>query len=252
MSKALPIAQALTTRIRDMILGGEFTAGQHLREVQLADMFGASRTPVRLALASNERDGLLEYSPNRGYVVRPFDVGDITKAYEIRALIEGFAARKAAEQGLAPDRQDRAWVALRAVDALLNRSEGLDQPARELWRSHNAQFHRAIIEQSDNRFIEPILLTVQQIPSVYPPIFAGYEPSTLRRYNDQHRQVLDTILAREGTRAEFLMREHIQLASETICASIARQAASRRGPAGPNEVRGSGSPSDRMCTGLED
>lgn len=226
MSVSQPIAQALSARIRDMILKGEFPAGKHLREVQLAEMFGASRTPVRLALAANEKDGLLDYSPNRGYVVRPFDAKDIAGAYELRALIEGLGARKAAEQGLRPDLARKAACAIEAVSELLCTDEPLDEGARESWRIHNSLFHRAIVEQSDNRFIGPMLLSVQQIPSVYPPVLASYDPSSLRTYNDQHRQVLTCILNREGVRSEFLMREHIHLAGETICASLRRGSAS--------------------------
>lgn len=220
MSVSQPIAQALSARIRDMILKGEFAAGQHLREVFLAEMFGASRTPVRLALAANEKDGLLDYSPNRGYVVRPFDTKDIRSAYELRALIEGLAARKAAEQGLDRERHRAAETAITSVDELLRTEDLLDDPARETWRAHNAVFHRAIVEQSDNRFIGPMLQSVQQIPSVYPPILASYDSASLRTYNFQHRQVLACIANREGVRAEFLMREHIHAAGEVICASI--------------------------------
>jgi len=214
------IAQALSARIRDHILNGAFTAGEHLREVQLAAMFGASRTPVRLALAANEKDGLLDYTAHRGYVVRPFDLTDIASAFEMRALIEGFACRQAAEQGLHPDRQHQAQAAIDAVAALLHRKEALDEQCRSDWRAHNSAFHRAIVEQSGNRFIGPMLANVQQIPSVYPPIMASYDPQALRIYNDQHRAVLACILQRQGTRAEFLMREHVSLAGETICAAL--------------------------------
>ncbi len=220
MSSSQPIAQALSARIRDMILKGEFAAGRHLREVQLAEMFGSSRTPVRSALAANEKDGLLDYSPNRGYVVRPFDAKDIGNAYELRALIEGLAARKAAERGLHPERHLKAATAIAAVDELLNTEDVLDDDARDLWRKHNATFHRVIVEQSDNRFIMPMLLSVQQIPSVFPPILSSYDCLQLRIYNGEHRQVLDCILNREGVRAEFLMREHILGAGAAIRATI--------------------------------
>jgi GntR family transcriptional regulator of vanillate catabolism len=221
MPSSPPIAQELASRIREMILKGEFSAGQHLREVQLAALFGASRTPVRLALASNEKDGLLEYSANRGYVVRTFDAGDISSAYEIRALVEGLAARRASEKGLNAAREKQAATSIAAIDELLSHDEvQLPEFAHERWRIQNAQFHEAIVEQSENQFIKPILLIVQQIPSVYPPIFASYDPKALRNYNEQHRQILAAILAREGTRAEFLMREHIFLAGETICSSM--------------------------------
>ena len=214
------IAQALSARIRDHILSGAFTAGQHLREVQLADLFGASRTPVRLALAANEKDGLLEYTAHRGYVVRPFDAADIASAFDMRALIEGFSARRAAEQGLRADRQRQAEAAIEAVDALLRRDDALDEQARQSWRAHNSGFHRAIAEQTGNRFVAPMLETVQQIPSVYPPIMSSYDTQWLRVYNDHHRAILGCILRRQGARAEFLMREHVQLAGEAIGAAI--------------------------------
>ena len=220
MSSSQPMAQALSGRIRDMILKGEFRAGQHLREVQLAEMFGASRTPVRSALAANEKDGLLDYSPNRGYVVRPFDAKDIGSAYELRALIEGLAARKAAERGLDPEHHHKAATAIAAVDDLLRTSEVLDDDARESWRRNNADFHHAILEQSDNRFIMPMLLNVQQIPAVFPPVLSKYDTEILRIYNTQHKQILDCILNRESVRAEFLMREHILGAGASIRDSI--------------------------------
>jgi GntR family transcriptional regulator, vanillate catabolism transcriptional regulator len=215
-----PIAQALSARLRDMILAGEFRGGQHLREVQLAQIFGASRTPVRLALAANEKDGLLDYSPNRGYVVRPFEGQDIASAFEMRALIEGLAARKAAERGLPAEAIRLAGQAIDTVAALLDTEEALDDGAREAWRTHNSVFHRVIIEGADNRFIAPTLQTVQRIPSVYPPVLASYDPVLLRKYNDQHRRIRDCIAARQSVRAEFLMREHVLQAGEDICASL--------------------------------
>ena len=65
-----------------------------------------------------------------------------------------------------------------------------------------------------------MLTSVQQIPSVFPPVLATYEASALRIYNDQHRAILASILRREGTRAEFLMREHVTLSGEAIRATV--------------------------------
>jgi len=215
------IAQTLSAQIRDHILSGAFAAGQHLREVELASLFGTSRTPVRHALAANEKDGLLDYTAHRGYVVRAFEVMDMDQAYEMRAVLEGYAARRAAERGLCADRHRKAAAAIESVDALLQQDAPLDDAAREAWRCRNTEFHQAIVEQSENRFIGPMLASVQQIPSVFPPVLATYEASALRIYNDQHRAVLASILRREGTRAEFLMREHVTLAGEVIRATVA-------------------------------
>ena len=214
------IAQTLSALLRDNILNGAFTAGQHLREAELACLFGTSRTPVRHALAANEKDGLLDYTAHRGFVVRAFDVMDMDQAYEMRALIEGYAARTAAERGLRADRHQKAAAAIESVDDLLQQDAPLDDAAREAWRSRNIEFHQAIVAQCENRFIGPMLTSVQQIPSVFPPVLTTYEASALRIYNDQHRAILASILRREGTRAEFLMRDHVTLSGEAIRATV--------------------------------
>jgi len=203
-----------------MILKGEFCAGQHLREVQLAEMFGVSRTPVRLALAANERHGLLEYGPNRGYVVRSFLAKDIASAFEIRALVEGYSARRAAEKGLSPEEERQMIEAIDSVSHLLGQEEILNESDHETWRNQNALYHRIISDKSGNRFVGPVLQSVQQIPSVYPPVLTSYAPEKLRTYNDQHLRILECILRRESVRAEFLMREHILSAGDEILDSI--------------------------------
>jgi GntR family transcriptional regulator of vanillate catabolism len=215
-----PTTQELTSRIRDMILRGEFSAGQHLREAALAEQFAISRTPVRAALAANEKDGLLEYNPNRGFIVRPFHVRDILEAYEMRAQLEGMACRVTAERGMKLDVERLARQAIDKVETMMRKSGSLDDQARETWRKHNHIFHKSIIESVDNRFLHPMLQMVQQIPSVYPPIFASYTVEELVRYNEQHKKILECIIDRQGIRAEHLMREHVLSAGETLCASI--------------------------------
>jgi GntR family transcriptional regulator, vanillate catabolism transcriptional regulator len=224
-----PIGQTLSARIREMILNGELAAGEHLREVRLAELFGSSRTPVRHALAVNEKDGLLEYNPNRGYVVRAFDASYIAHAYELRALLEGFAARRAAEEGVRVEFAERAQRAIDAVDALLDRYQELGEDAREVWRCNNSEFHDAIIQQANNRVLGSVLQSVQQIPSVYPPILLNHNSARLRTYNEEHRRILECILRREGLRAEFLMREHIYHAREIMSATFRNAAKSPAG-----------------------
>lgn len=221
-------SQELTSRIRDMILHGEFAAGEHLKEAALADQFAVSRTPVRAALAANEKDGLLEYSPNRGYVVRPFHIHDIADAFEMRAVLEGAACRLVAERGMKIDAERAARRAIDAVETLLEKVDPLDEVSRASWRQHNLVFHRSVFDQLDNKFLPTLLQTVQQIPSVYPPIFATYRVADLTFYNNQHKKILECIMDRQGTRAEFLMREHIITASEALIATL------RSPPSKPN------------------
>src|SRR5207302_6660737 len=86
--------------LREQILAGEFTPGERMSELPLVERLGVSRTPLRLALATLEHEGLLRGLPGGGYVVREFTGADIRDAIELRGVLEGTAARFAAERGV--------------------------------------------------------------------------------------------------------------------------------------------------------
>src|SRR6476659_1136260 len=114
-------ALSVMDQIREAILGGSLGAGERLNEVRLSKTLAVSRTPVRAALQALAGEGLLDYAPNRGFTVREFPLDAIVDAYEIRASLEGVAARFAAERGLSPDEKATIERSLRAGDRLLER-----------------------------------------------------------------------------------------------------------------------------------
>src|SRR3954453_13013958 len=87
-------------RLRELLLSGEFEPGARMSELPLVDRLGVSRTPLRLALAALEHEGLLRVLPGGGYVVREFTRADIDDSIELRGVLEGTAARFAAERGV--------------------------------------------------------------------------------------------------------------------------------------------------------
>src|ERR1700712_1479100 len=89
-----------TAMLRERIMSGEFAPGLRLQQIPLSEALGLSRTPLREALASLAREGLLDYEPNRGYAVRTFGWSDIEQAYAVRARLEAFACHLCARQGL--------------------------------------------------------------------------------------------------------------------------------------------------------
>src|SRR5271163_4778070 len=84
--------------LRQMLFRGEFRPGEKLTELPLVARLGVSRTPVRLALDRLAHEGLLEASPTGGFVVRAFTIEDVWDAIETRGVLEGAAARLAAER----------------------------------------------------------------------------------------------------------------------------------------------------------
>lgn len=92
------IRELLFEHIRDLIISGKLEAGRKLVEEELAEQFNVSRTPVREALRKLEIEGLVQYQPRRGVVVTGFSRDDVDEIYAARAVLEGLAARLAAER----------------------------------------------------------------------------------------------------------------------------------------------------------
>src|SRR5690606_6881952 len=89
--------------LREKIINGELPGGMRLFEVTLAGTLQISRTPVREALSRLAEEGLLDRLPNGGFVVRRFGYADVVDSIELRGVLEGTAARLAAERGAPPD-----------------------------------------------------------------------------------------------------------------------------------------------------
>jgi GntR family transcriptional regulator, vanillate catabolism transcriptional regulator len=205
-------AMSVTEKLRNQIMLGHISPGMHLHEVQLADDLDVSRTPIRAALTTLAQEGLVTYQPNKGYEVRPFTSEDVAHAYDVRAALEGAAARLVAEKGL-PDRV-RAVLedGLAVVDGMLANRKLSDANLDE-WRDTNRIFHNTICDTTGNRFLKDSLVTVQNIPMVSNSIFHWFSYERVRQYHMQHHCILDAIINRQGSRAESLMKEHIYIAS---------------------------------------
>src|ERR1700753_2368019 len=93
-------SESVAEALRAAILGGQVEPGERLHEVKLTALLGVSRTPVRAALQKLASEGLLDYTPNRGYTLREYSIDEVIGAYEVRAVLEGLAARLSAERGL--------------------------------------------------------------------------------------------------------------------------------------------------------
>src|SRR5712691_166221 len=87
-----------TLSLRQLLFKGHMRPGERLVELALVERLGVSRTPLRLALRTLEHEGLVESLPGGGFAVREFTRGEIDDAIELRGVLEGTAARFAAER----------------------------------------------------------------------------------------------------------------------------------------------------------
>ena len=204
-----PVSRMVTDRLRAAVLEGEFRPGERLYEVLLSERFGVSRTPLRVALQALASDGLLDHAPNRGYSVRAFDLDETLQAYEIRAVLEGLAARRAAQLGLGARELSAYENALAAGDRLLSRGHLVPED-RIAYGEINVAIHHAIFEAGRSRMLGDMLRLSQQVaPSSHRNVIA-FEYQDVRRRHDDHHRIFEAILCRDAARAELLMRDHVE------------------------------------------
>ncbi|WGY47342.1 MULTISPECIES: GntR family transcriptional regulator [unclassified Vibrio] len=199
--------------LRQMIVSGEMAPGERLAEIPTAERLGVSRTPIRIAFRALEQEGLISKLPGRGYRVRQITAESVAGAIAVRGVLEGLAARQAAEKGLSETQLAGLQQCLSIGDAIFSKGY-VTRDDLNLYHEINQQFHELILEASDNPAIASSLQRNEHLP------FASVSSLTFnfeqmeqefRRFNFanmQHHTVVDAIVRRQGARAEAIMREH--------------------------------------------
>lgn len=224
-------AQRALVALRQRILNGSLPGGTRLFEVALAEELGISRTPIRDALSRLASEGLLDRAPSGGFVVRSFAVRDVVDTIELRGVLEGTAARLAAERGAPPNLLAEAHEILRKIDALFS-GQSFDM---EQYSSLNTQFHALLAQMSQSAVLIREIDRITSLPFASPSAFLDDQSrqaeliKTLSTAQEQHRAIVDAIGAREGFRAESLAREHARAARRNVEFLLSHEAAMREG-----------------------
>src|SRR5271166_2616764 len=220
-SKASSQTARAVLSLREMLVQGHFRPGERIREVPLAAQLKVSRIPLRLALERLAHEGFLEIRPTRGFVVQRFSTQDIYDAIELRGLLEGAAARLAAERykhigELAPLQAKSI-----EIKALIRRNK-LTMDTFNRYIDLNAQFHETLLDLSRSRMLRRAIQQACSLPFASPSAFLKrqYVSSDLWELflisADQHCGIVDAIVNREGMRAEILTREHARVARRNL------------------------------------
>lgn len=175
-----------------------------LREVDLAERFGVSRTPVREVLSRLVHERLLERTP-KGLRIRPVTPEEVIQVYDARILLEAEAAAQAA--------RSRHVTDLVALQGLLARDRALVEPSDETRTDTNLEFHGAIWSAAHNAVLDDLLGRLS-IHMIHTPVstlsLEGRWPESL----DEHAEILRAIEERDEDRARGLMAAHMQLARD--------------------------------------
>ncbi|HWK65305.1 MAG TPA: GntR family transcriptional regulator [Rhizobiaceae bacterium] len=195
--QGLGVYRRLLEEIRDARL----LPGMRLREVEIAERLGLSRTPVREAIRLLEADGLVVHQPRQGATVRVLDYPEVMELYEMRVVLEGTAARLAARAA-----NEAELCQLHELNSEFA-AAGDNQQAARL----NRQFHAMLLEAARNRFLLRSMRGLQKTMLILGPTTL-LEADRTAIAAREHQTVLDALIARDGQAAESAMRAHMEAA----------------------------------------
>ncbi|MEC9196288.1 MAG: GntR family transcriptional regulator [Pseudomonadota bacterium] len=191
---------------------GRLQPGMRLLETELAERLGVSRTPVREAIRQLEADGLVTHVPRQGAAIRTLDYAELMELYEMRAVLEGTAARLAA--------RGASDIEIEELFAI-NEALALAGPTREAW-ALNRQFHQGVLDAAKNRFLRRSTQGLQKALMILGPTTL-LQPERAASAVAEHQAVLEAIKARDGAAAEAAMRQHIESAQRVRVRALRAQ-----------------------------
>jgi GntR family transcriptional regulator of vanillate catabolism len=207
--------------LRARIFAGHLRPNDRLAEIPLAEQMRMSRTPVRLALAALEKEGLVVPAAGGGFLVRAFTAREIDDAIAVRGQLEGMAARLVAEHGVPRGLSRALHDALEAGDRAL--ADGrMDAAALDAYTGMNTALHATILEAAGNAALSRALALVEALPFAAASALVpspGSAPSRLRLLtyaHEQHHRLVEAMEAGRGSLAEAIAVEHADNARRNL------------------------------------
>lgn len=199
-------------RLRAMIIEFELRPGERLNEMHLSDRLGVGRTPIREAINRLLVEGLVEFQPNRGFLIRQFDVKEIEDLFEVRGIIEVGAVRLAVAR--ASDRSlkhlSEYWQTI-----LCNYAES----SSDFLVQQDALFHEQLALLSEN---SALVYNIRHINSrIHFVRWANLHGQARKQTFEEHEAILEAISARDADRAAQEMFNHVTHRSGELRRAIA-------------------------------
>lgn len=192
--------------IRTMILSGDLSAGDAVGEEALAQHCGVSRTPVRDALRRLETETLIRRTSSQRSFVADWSNDEVADAFELRAMLEGYAARRAAER-----MTDDLLAQLSEFNAVIGKAINADEPDIGTFLEQNRQFHALILETASSSKLSNLLTTLIERPIVRRTAHR-YSPEAFKKSHSEHSDLLSAFARRDGSWAEAVMSGHVRRA----------------------------------------
>ncbi|KZB83156.1 GntR family transcriptional regulator [Amycolatopsis regifaucium] len=196
--------------IRRRIFAGELRPGTKIDQEAVAEELGISKLPVREALITLDHEGVVEHIARRGAYVAELTRDDIRDQYRVFGLVSGLAAERAAKS--------LSSESLQALVDLADRAESCVDPIEQ--ERLNFEFHRRINHGSASRRLISILGILGK--TVSHGFYEAHEDWPAKARED-HRRIVDALLARSGDRARTAVERHFADGAERAVALLEAQ-----------------------------
>ena len=197
----LPVSARIANLLERAILEGRYQPGQRLREVELADRLGVSRTPLREAFYTLETRGLLQILPRRGAFVKSVTVEEMEELFTVRVSLDGLAARLAAEKAEVADIEELKRVHKAQRAAFRKRDDSA-------FHALGQEFHNLIYAASGNPKLISIYRSLRIDAALY-PVADILLPGEPEKSLEDHSELLAAIDARDADKASDIAERHI-------------------------------------------
>ena len=193
--------------VREQILSGRYAAGSHLKEERIAEEAKVSRTPVREALRRLSNEHLVKFVTNQGAFVISWEEDDVEGIFDIRVMLEGYSAYRAAT------RIDEEGI--REMESCADEIEKLCQKHNK--ENHrktiefNHRLHSIIVEAAGSEHLRRMLVSLVEIPMLLKTI-DRYSDADVVRSNNHHRELIEAFRARDSDWAKNVMESHLRAA----------------------------------------
>jgi DNA-binding GntR family transcriptional regulator len=208
-------ADEIALLLEDDIVSGRIEAGSVLRQEQLSERFGVSRTPIREALRRLSAQGLVSFTPNRGVRVRTLSREELREAFLVRAELESLATELAVPR-MTPERLDDLEAAEQRFSELTlvlrekARAGSADNALAVEWMGANYGFHDVVYAAAESPYLERLAKSARRTFVGQITWVARAELDALYARNDrEHRALLAAIAAGSASGARALAREHV-------------------------------------------
>ncbi len=200
MNENISLSEEAYRRLKEAIRKGRLAPGARVREVEIAERFGISRTPARDAIRRLESDGLISFVPHLGAVISRLDHQETMELYNLREILEGSSAGFAARHA--------SHAEIEELEELVSAGPELADKPDQL-ADLNQLFHTAVYRAAHNRFLERALIGLRDSMA----LLGGTSLSVkgrLEAAHAEHAAIVSAIAARDVEKAERAGRDHVR------------------------------------------